>query len=423
MRRNITPFRGYYRRVLIGSALGVKMVISIYQYSWFIFAFSLNLEQGWSPAQLGLIYTVLLFAVTLVQPFSGMIADAHGPRKISLLSACLVGGGILLGSYVSSPLVFCLCYGLGGLGVGALNGISTAAALKWFPDKRGLSIGLVEFGFGGGTLFFNYFLQSALDMYGWRDTFFYMAFFMWAVLVPLTLIYTYPPADWEQKFGQAGRPIKRNAADFRPIQMVATNQWLIIYLGFILIVSVVLMFASHLKMIAQEFHISGPLFSLVLVAFPIGNGLSRIVAGLVSDVLGRERTMALFFSLLGCCMLALGLFGATPWPWLFLVFVFLAGLLGGAPFVLYAVTLGDYFGSRHFTANWGLTVTGKAWAGLIAGWFSGFLVTQFGTYHAPLLTLAACCFGAALVSNPWSLRPPGGPIRREPRHSSHKDEK
>jgi len=66
--------------------------------------------------------------------------------------------------------------------------------------------------------------------------------------------------------------------------------------------------------------------------------------------------MALFFSLLGCCMLALGLFGATPWPWLFLVFVFLTGLLGGAPFVLYAGTLGDYYGTRHFTVGCGLKI-------------------------------------------------------------------
>lgn len=89
------------------------------------------------------------------------------------------------------------------------------------------------------------------------------------------------------------------------------------------------MFASHLKMIAQEFGITGSLFALVMVAFPLGNGFSRIVGGVASDYLGRERTMLLFFSLLGLCLLALGLFGGLPW--LFVTVVFLAGLLGVRP--------------------------------------------------------------------------------------------
>ena len=191
--------------------------------------------------------------------------------------------------------------------------------------------------------------------------------------------------------------------------MMVTHQWQFIYLGFTLIIATVLMFASHLKMIAQEFGITGSLFAFVMVAFPLGNGFSRIVGGVVSDYLGRERTMLLFFSLLGLCMLALGLFGSQPW--IFVVVVFLAGLLGGAPFVLYAAMVGDYFGAKNATANWGLTITGKAWAGLIAGWFSGYLVSLSGTYRTPLLVLALCCFVAAALSSPRLLRAPAPPER------------
>lgn len=401
------PQHGRYRWLLICAAVCVKMVISIYQYSWFLFAFSINQQQGWPLDQLGLVFTVFVVAATLIQPFSGLNADAYGPRRVSLVAAILAGGGLLLAAQASSLAALCLYYSLGGLGVGALNGISTATALKWFPDRRGFTTGLVEFGFGAGTLFFNFFLQGALGQYGWRTTFLYLALFMWAALLPLVLIYKYPPADWGLQFQTPGRPQAQAAAPYRPSQMMVTRQWLIIYLGFTLIVSVVLMFASHLKMIAAEFHITGPMFSFLLVAFPLGNGLSRIVAGLVSDAMGRERTMALFFGLLGLCMLLLGLWGASPW--LFAVTVFLAGLLGGGPFVLCAATVGDYFGAQYSTANWGLTITGKAWAGLLAGWFSGWLVTLSGTYQTPLLTLAGCCLVAALLCNPWVLRPPARP--------------
>ncbi len=400
--------RGKYRWVLMGAALCVKMVISIYQYSWFLFAFAINQREGWSLQGLGLIFTALILAATLIQPFSGLYADAAGPRQPCLIAACLVGGGMLGASYAANPLELGLFYSLGGLGVGALNGISTATALKWFPLKRGLATGVVEFGFGAGTLFFNFFLQDSLELFGWRATFWYMSLAMAAVLIPLALLYTYPPRDWEERLG-ARRPEQAPAAQFRPVQMVLTHQWQIIYLGFTLIIATVLMFASHLKMIAQEFGITGSLFAFVMVAFPLGNGFSRIVAGLVSDHLGRERTMLFFFGLLGLCLLALGLFGNQPW--VFVTVVFLAGLLGGAPFVLYAAMVGDYFGAHNATANWGLTITGKAWAGLIAGWFSGFLVAQSGTYQTPLLVLAVCCFAAAALSSPRLLRTPAPPAQ------------
>ena len=156
---------GYYRWVLMGAAVCVKMVISIYQYSWFLFAFTITEQEGWSLEQVGLTFTVLILAATLIQPFSGMYADASGPRRPCLLAACLVGAGMLAASYASSPLELCLYYGMGGLGVGALNGISTATALKWFPRKRGLATGVVEFGFGAGHFDFQLFSPRQLGAF------------------------------------------------------------------------------------------------------------------------------------------------------------------------------------------------------------------------------------------------------------------
>lgn len=79
--------------------------------------------------------------------------------------------------------------------------------------------------------------------------------------------------------------------------------------------------------------------------------------------------------------------------------------------MIYAAVVGDYFGADNATANWGLTITGKAWAGLIAGWFSGWLVSLSGTYQTPLLVLALCCFVAAGLASPRVLKAPVPPGR------------
>jgi OFA family oxalate/formate antiporter-like MFS transporter len=164
------------------------------------------------------------------------------------------------------------------------------------------------------------------------------------------------------------------------------------------------MFGAQLKMLAEEFGIGRDYFSVLMVAFPLGNGLSRVVAGTVSDRLGRERTMMIFYFLLGLSILSLVLFARSPA--VFLVIVTIAALLGGAPFALYPATIGDYYGAKHATTNYGITYTAKAWAGLISGWLSGYLVVQFGSYRFPLIVVALCSFLAAVVSSPRFLRMP-----------------
>ncbi|MBC8245953.1 MAG: MFS transporter, partial [Deltaproteobacteria bacterium] len=126
-----------YRWGLILSAFVIMMVISIYQYSWFLFAYTLQKQYHWSLSTIGLTFTVFTYAATFIQPFSGYIADSYGPRRVALAASVLTGLGLILASTSDTPLRLYLYYGLGGIGVGVLYGISTACAVKWFPDRRG----------------------------------------------------------------------------------------------------------------------------------------------------------------------------------------------------------------------------------------------------------------------------------------------
>jgi OFA family oxalate/formate antiporter-like MFS transporter len=397
----------YYRKfrwvvVLIG--LLVMMVISIYQYSWSLFAYSLAQEFRWSLATIGLTFTVFAYTATFIQPFSGYIADSFGPRMVSVAASVLTGLGFLLSSLASSPGQLYLFYGLGGVGVGILYGLSTASAIKWFPDRRGFATGLVVFGFGAGTAIFNWMIQGSLETHGFRTTLQYLGILMLAVLVPASFFYKFPPPQWmpQAKGGGVKSPIR--SAEYKPAAMMGTYQWYLIYFCFAFTVSIVLLFGAQMKMVAKEYQLPKAYFDLLLVLFPLGNGLSRIVSGAVSDRLGREKTMVLFYSFLGVSILALLLFGTHPL--LFVLIVFLAALLGGAPFALYPATVGDYYGAKYSTVNYGITYTAKAWAGLISGWVSGYFVSQMGSYRIPLIVIAVCSLLAAFFSNPRIMRSP-----------------
>ena len=86
------------RWIILGLATIVMMIISIYQYSWSLFAFSLQNELGWELTEIGLVFSVFAYTVTFIQPFSGLIADTFGPRNVAVLGAVLVGAGFILSS-------------------------------------------------------------------------------------------------------------------------------------------------------------------------------------------------------------------------------------------------------------------------------------------------------------------------------------
>ena len=396
------PIKNGYRWRLILAAFVIMMLISIYQYSWFLFAYALQQQYAWNLATIGLTFTIFTYAATFIQPFSGYIADSYGPRRVALAASVLVGAGLVLASSVGSPMLLYLYYGLGGIGVGILYGISTACAVKWFPDRRGFATGLVVFGFGAGTAVFNWFIQSLIETKGLETTLLYLGIAMLIILIPLSFLYKYPqvPAANTQQ-GQAGAI---PSSDYKPAQMLQTYQWYLIYFAFTFTISIVLMFGAQMKMVAKEFNLPSAYFNVLLVLFPLGNGLSRVVAGSLSDKIGREKTMLIFYSLLGLSILCF--VGLAQIPFLFVAIVFIAALLGGAPFALYPATIGDYYGIRYSTTNYGITYTAKALAGLISGWLSGYLVMQFGSFKTPLVCMAIGSLLAALISLPKFLKSP-----------------
>ncbi len=376
-----------YRWVLLGAVFLVMMIISIYQYSWFLFSYALQEQYGWDLAVVGLTFTVFAYAATFIQPFSGLVADSYGPRNMAILASIFVGTGLILCSFASTPGSLYLFYGLGGIGVGILYGMSTSCAIKWFPDKRGLAAGLVVFGFGAGTAIFNFFIQGLIDTVGISATFKYLGVISLLVLIPLSLFYKYPEDNVHHDIKEK----RIESSDFSPTEMVKTPQWFLIYFSFMFTVAIVLMFGAQMKTLAKEFNIPAEYFSVILVIFPLANGLSRVVAGFVSDKIGREKTMVIFYTLLGISIFCFILFAGNS-PLLFTIIVFLAALLGGSPFALYPATIGDYYGTRFSTTNYGITYTAKAWAGLLSGWASGYLVMRFGSYEIPLIALGVCSF-------------------------------
>jgi MFS family permease len=65
----------------------------------------------------------------------------------------IVGLGWILSSFATSIGMLVLTYGvIAGAGVGLVYGCPVALGARWFPDRKGLAVGLMLAGFGGSAL-------------------------------------------------------------------------------------------------------------------------------------------------------------------------------------------------------------------------------------------------------------------------------
>ncbi|MEM4938167.1 MAG: MFS transporter, partial [Sulfolobales archaeon] len=91
------------RWAILLSSMVVMMVISIYQYSWSLYAYAISNDLRWTLTTVSLAFTIYVYTSTFIQPFSGFLADNYGSRKLAFFSAILVGLGFITSSYVLSP--------------------------------------------------------------------------------------------------------------------------------------------------------------------------------------------------------------------------------------------------------------------------------------------------------------------------------
>src|SRR4030088_3122331 len=115
------------------------MAIANLQYAWTLFTTPLMSHYHVKLAAVQVAFTAFILTETWLVPFEGYLIDRLGPKVVLGVGGVLVGLG-WIGPALWAPNVGAVVtwYALGGVGAGAVYGGCMGAALKWFPDHRGL---------------------------------------------------------------------------------------------------------------------------------------------------------------------------------------------------------------------------------------------------------------------------------------------
>jgi OFA family oxalate/formate antiporter-like MFS transporter len=350
-------------------------------YAWSVFVLPLEQEFGWKRADTSWVYTIAVVCFALTFIAAGRLQDLKGPKLCAFLGGILVSGGFLLASFTTSLMTLYVFF---GVIVGVGNGFGYATPMpvgsKWFPDKRGLVVGLMVGGYGGGQAIFGTLATSYLiPSFGWRVTFQILA----GIFLVMTMIGTallknppagYRPPNWTPPIGAAAV-----RGDFTTREMLATPTFYFLWVAYALGTTAGQMTISQLVPFARAAGLGATIAAYSLVISSLGNAGGRILSGWMSDTLGRLRTLKTMVLLSAIAMPALVLLQHSVVP--FLLLIALVYWCYGTQLSVFASTTADFYGTKNLGLNYGVLFTAWGVAGTLGPGIAGRVFDRFGDYR------------------------------------------
>jgi OFA family oxalate/formate antiporter-like MFS transporter len=387
-------------------------------YSWSVFRGPLATAYHWSAAQTIAPFRYSLLVLALSMIVGGWWQDRSGPRVVATAGGAVLGiGWALAGIIGGTPTGLILAYGvLVGIGTGFAYVAPIATLLKWFPDKRGLMVGLAVMGVGVSPLVFAPIIEALLGSDPARfattipHTFFILAAVCFAGVAGAGQFCRTPPAGWKPAGWQPGVKAAPARESVPTKAMLSGWQfyalWVIYFLGSSVGLTAIAETSPQVKAMAGKAALSG---GVALGLMSLFNGVGRLAWGAVSDWLGRTRTLLVMCacSVFACVFLLRQASGF----WQLQAGLCLAAFAYGGYLALMPSLTADYYGPKHVGANYGVVFAAWGLCGFIVpGYFAkitdrarvaGNLAAGYNEIY---LTLAGMAVACALVV--MMLRPP-----------------
>ena len=179
-------------------AAGVVAMLAIanLQYAWTLFTKPLSASLHASLPAIQVAFAAFIIAETWLVPFEGYLVDKLGPRLLMVFGGVLVGLGWIMAGQAATVRQLVLWYTLGGVGAGVVYGATIGNAMKWFPDHRGLCVGLTAGAYGVGTALTVAPIARMIKTSGYAHTLVTWGIIQGLVVMVAALFIVKPPEGW-----------------------------------------------------------------------------------------------------------------------------------------------------------------------------------------------------------------------------------
>jgi nitrate/nitrite transporter NarK len=332
---------------------------------------------------------------------AGRLQDKFSPRVTAIIGGLLTGAGLIIISQSTSLFSWILGFGVfAGMGIGFAYASATPPAIKWFPAaKTGMIAGIVVAGFGLASVYIaplsNYLinqvgLSSAMMIFG-------ISFLILVCLLSVLLVN--PPEDYvpeveTAKARTASQPAPK-IRDYKPSEMLKTGSFFRLWLMYFVGAGAGLFIIGGVASLAKQS--MGQMAWVVVALLAVGNAGGRVVAGILSDKIGRNQTLFLMLVFQSLIIFSL-LFIDQSIAFLVVLAATLIGFNYGTNLSLFPSLTKDYFGLKNFGSNYGLIFSAWGMGGFVFPRMAQMLVARTGSYNTAYIITAGLLLVSAFLA-------------------------
>ncbi|MGC9503881.1 L-lactate MFS transporter [Baaleninema sp.] len=349
-------------------------------YSWSIFRIPLQNELGISATQSILPFTVALVFYAATMPIAGFYIPRIGTRATTAIGAIVVGLGYILASFANDVGGLVLTYGvISGVGIGIVYGVPLMVASRWFPEKKGLAVGLTVLGFGLSPFITAPLANRLISAYEVRPTLRVLGIAFIAIILVIALTMKLPPKGWQpQQDLEASHQIFPITY---PTNIFKSGSFYGLWFCYAIATFIGLSAIGISSPVGQEIiELDSTTAAQSVSLFAVFNGVSRPLFGWLTDRFKPQKVAIFSYVLiLVACIVAIDAQAGQLVNYLFafsLLWFCLGGWLAMAP----TMTL-HFFNPDDYAQNYGIIFTAYGVGGLIGTLVTGRIRDLFGTYN------------------------------------------
>jgi MFS family permease len=359
-----------------------------------IFLAALLKAFGWSHARVGAIIGALSLAVGISAPIAGWLLDRIEARWVMGTGALVTVLG-LLGA--SNSHGFAMLLGsviLVGMGLGAATWLAASLVIvNWFPERRGMALGLVTFGMESGGMAMTFTVGSIIAVYGWRTGYFAVAVPALLLVAPLLLflVQTRPANVNPQLVPAQAEPLPgyelKEALRTRAFWMLAVAE-----MSFGLAAGGTF---HHLVAFLEGLHYSLRAATLV-VSIVLGMAaVGKVAMGALGDRIGGKNALSLGFAMIAVSVPILLHAGQ---PAMLLLWLIIVGVAGASPVALGPLLTAETLGLKRFGTLFGWLGFALTFGLFVGPQLVGWMTDLTGSYTAGYELCAVICVVGATSS-------------------------
>lgn len=336
-------------------------------YAFSMFAAPMCATFGLEKSAVGLTFNIMMITFCLGAVVGSQIEKRLGVKSTIIISAVMfavgfVGTALFANNNIAALYIF---YGIiCGLGVGIGYNSVIATTNVWFPDKVGLSSGVLMMGFGLGSLILGTISVNLAKAIGLPTVFIAVGIISAIIIGIEGALIQRPPADIVEIMA----PEKATGSSYDPgdeDSALKTPLFYVYWVWAIIVIAIGLATIGNCASDAQRVGWDAGFASLLVGLVSALNGVGRVLVGIIYDKTNVKATMAID-GIVGivatiCIIVAM----SAGIPSLYVVGAFCCGFCyGGVPVVASAFGR-QRFGAKNYPLNLSLANFAIVWASIL----------------------------------------------------------